>query len=99
MKLDQFVAQTLVSIVKGIQNATKQLKEDKIEYQFLIQDWGDESKEARYINFDVAVSSTTEISGKAEGVGDIVVASLNLNTEAKRGFENVSRVKFKVLCR
>lgn len=101
MKLDQFITQTLVSIVEGISNANKEVFEKKklSEYSnpFSVKIYGEKQDDAQYINFDVAVSTTSEVSGNIEGSGNVVVASMEANVEGSKRNENISRVKFKIL--
>ena len=101
MKLDQFITQTLVSIVEGIGNANKEVFEEKKltthSDPFSVRIYGEKQDDAQYINFDVAVSAASELSGKVEGGGKILVASVDANAEASRKNENISRVKFKIL--
>ena len=60
--------------------------------------YGKDMDDGKYISFDVAVTTSSQISGDIEGKGDILVASLNANVNAKQNQENVSRVRFKVYC-
>jgi len=102
MKLDQFISQTLVSIVSGIDSANKEVFEKKLcefKDKFVVRITGDRQDDAQYINFDVAVSTTSEVAGETKRSGNIMVASLEANVEGKKSSENFSRIKFKILCR
>lgn len=100
MKLDQFISQTLVSIVSGIQKANNESYENGLsEYTdpFEMRIYGEKQDDAQYINFDVAVTTTSEVSGDVKGAGDIIVASVDANVSGKHSSENITRVKFKIL--
>lgn len=103
MKLDQFITQTLISIISGVKNANKEAHtKDLSPYTrgtFDIRNFGEKQNDAQYINFDVAVSTSSEMSGNAKGSGEIFVASLEANMEGKISSENYSRIKFKILCK
>lgn len=100
MELKEFVKNTLLGIVDGVHEATEGMKSRKYDElpfkQFSIQDM--EKTENRYIDFDVAVTTSHETSGKIEGSGKIYVASVGMKGFFKHGSENVSRVQFKVWC-
>jgi len=101
MKLDQFITQTLISIVSGIKNADKEAHEKQLSTYtkgtFEMSNFGGETKDGKYINFDVAVTTSSKIAADVQGSGDIIIASLDGNVEAKHSQENISRIKFKIL--
>jgi ethanolamine utilization microcompartment shell protein EutL len=103
MKLDQFISQTLISVVEGISKANKEVFENKKLSQhsdpFSIGVFGEKQDDAAYINFDIAVTVASEVAADVKGGGDIVIASLDTSAEISRKNENVSRVKFKILYR
>lgn len=97
MELKEFVQNTLVSIAEGVQEASKiwKTKSEHKDERFIIVDMGN-IKEGNVINFDVAITTSSEKSGNMKGGGKILVAELGLGGESKQSTENVSRVKFKV---
>lgn len=103
MKLDQFVTQTLISIISGIKNANEEAFKNKLSEHsngtFVMMNYSDKISDGQYIHFDVAVIASSQVSGDVKGHGDILVASVDANVEAKHNHENFSRVKFKILNR
>ena len=102
MELKDFVKETLISVVGGVKEAQNVLAgmntNESIKVgQFSIQSW-DSNDEGRFISFDVAVTTTSEKSGKTEAGGKVLVANANIGGELKHSTENISRVKFKVCC-
>lgn len=99
MKLQDFIKNTLVSISMGIYDANKEIADAKIGVTgFDISSYGGKP-ENKFVTFDVAVTTSTEVRGKATGSGDIIVANLGLEGGGKRGTEHISRVTFKVFCK
>jgi len=99
MKLDQFISQTLISIVSGIDKANEEVFEKGLSQYvnpFEMRACGGKQDDASYINFDIAVTTTSEVAGNIQGSGDIIVASIEANTTGKLSSENISRVKFKI---
>jgi len=91
MELKDFVKNTLLSIHDGMKEAGKNPGgSDK----FVIDTYGE--TDSKFIHFDVAVTTSTEKSGKVKGEGKIFIAGVSAGGEAKHTSENVSRVKFKV---
>jgi len=96
MELKDFVKTTLLSIADGVDEATEQRQKEKKEAIFQIQR-RTIKEETDYINFDVAVTTSTEKSGAAEGSAKVfVVANIGAKGEVTHTTENVSRVKFQV---
>ena len=93
MELKEFVKNTLLSIAKGVSEASKEWKEGGGNFQ--IEDRGGKI-DARYINFDVAVTTSSEKSAKVEGDAKIYVVSGGVEGEISHAIQNVSRVSFKV---
>jgi len=93
MELKDFVKNTLVSIAGGVEEATKEQQEKNKRGTFSIRRG---EKEADYINFDVAVTTASEKSGKATGEAKILIAGGGLEGQISQSTENISRVKFKV---
>ena len=100
MELKDFIRNALLGIVDGIHEASEALSKKRYTElpfnQFSINDIG--KTEYRYINFDVAIMTAKETSGKAEGGGKIFVADVNVGGQIKYGTEHISRVQFKVWC-
>ena len=99
MQLDQFVTETLVQIVKGIQAANNSLDPDtpRPNQAFGLAYSGGDPQRGPHIEFDVAVTTHLEATGQAEGKAHLLVAAIALDGSASALKENISRVKFSVL--
>jgi hypothetical protein len=99
MDLRDFVKSTLISIVSGVNDASQALKEKTNGVKrFKISSMGERGFENQYINFDVAVVTSSEVKGQVSSEGKILVASIDLEGSASGRNENVSRVNFRVFC-
>lgn len=94
MELRDFVSETLVQIVKGIESANASLAPDK-EQPFKLGYSGGDRPQAPHIEFDVAV--TTQVSKAAQGKAKLVIVEFGLFGSISKSKESVSRVKFSVL--
>ena len=111
MNLREFIAETLVQIAKGIEDASEQLSEStaivnprnvQIHPETAIQAYGYVDTKNTYlkavqkIEFDVAVTASTGTETKG-GIG-IMVGSVGLGSQGKSEAENssLSRIKFLV---
>ena len=99
MNLHQFVKETLVQIVKGIEDANQSLDPDKPkpDQAFLLAYSGGEPQRSPHTEFDVAVTTQLEATGQAEGKAQLIVAAIALDGSGSVSRENTSRVKFSVL--
>jgi hypothetical protein len=99
MNLHEFVKETLVQIVRGIQDANASLDPDepKANQAFLLEYSGGEPQTGPHIEFDVAVTTQLEATGQAEGKAQLLVATIALDGSGSVSRENTSRVKFSVL--
>ena len=68
MELRDFVSETLVQIVKGIQSANDSLfpNKAKAEQPFLLHSSMGDHPQAPHVEFDVAVTTQTEAGGTAQ---------------------------------
>lgn len=85
MQLKDFITMVLVDIEQGINTAAQQT--NRFTYLKTYGGAGDEG-----VEFDIAVTASTEASGK---IGAEVL-SVGAKTEGKISQEKVSRIKFKV---
>lgn len=102
MQLENFIKETLVSIIKGVAGASAEIKDiaqiDDDEF-FRIDDFGENAEGNRYVDFDVAITATNENSMKGGAKASISVVGGSIDGEKRIATENISRVKFKVLYR
>ncbi len=110
MELKDFVTQTLVQIVAGVEEAQKLLKPKGAEVTpTLLGDTADQKKHGIFmsgtsgtlqnvhmIEFDVAVTVVQD-AAKKEGIG-VFLGSIGMGTQNSSATENtsVSRIKFKL---
>jgi hypothetical protein len=92
MELKEFVRNTLIPIVTSVEEATKKLKTKDEKRYFLVSGYGEKA----YINFDVAVTTVSEKSGKARGEAKIYVVEGGLEGKISHSTENITKVQFKV---
>lgn len=98
MELEEFISKTLVSIMKGVKSANKELKvseNDNVAY--LIESASNhKDRTDGYIKFDVAVTAIKEAGTK--GTGGIRVWSVGIGGEKEVSSSDqvVSRIKFGV---
>lgn len=99
MQLDQFVTETLVQIVKGIQGANQSLDPDqpKANQAFGLSYSGGDPQRGPHIEFDVAVTTQLEAAGQIQGKAQLLVAAVELDGSGSASREKISRVKFSVL--
>ena len=93
MELKEFVKNSLLAIAEGVHEATDNLP--KGGNTFRIGGYG-QVKDEKYINFDVAVTTTTEKTAKAEGRAKIYVIGGGVEGAVTKSTENVSRIQFRV---
>jgi len=98
MELEEFISKTLVSIMKGVKSANKELKvseNDNAAY-FIESASNHKDRTDGYIKFDVAVTTTKETGIK--GTGGIKVWSIGIGGEKETNSSDqvVSRIKFGV---
>ncbi|HRE20123.1 MAG TPA: hypothetical protein PKW21_03720 [Rhabdaerophilum sp.] len=105
MKLEDFIRETLVSIVNGVEAAQKETGQGIVNPSAIMIGADGVPKNKHYvrpnnpvdfISFDVAV--TTDEKGGSGGKGSIKVFSLELGADLKSESHetNVSRVKFEI---
>lgn len=89
MELQEFIKNTLTSIVNGVNETNTTLGEQKQKFKFSMDD-------CKQINFDIAVSVSEE--DKKSGGAGIKVYVLKINGEKQESIkqESVSRIQFKV---
>lgn len=106
MKLDEFISNTLKSIIKGVKDSQDFANQNGAKINPHIGDWDFEKTQTTYykneegaraiskIDFDIAV--TTSSSQETGGEGGINVYSLKLGGKLsdKEINESVSRIKF-----
>jgi hypothetical protein len=99
MELNDFVSETLVQIVKGIESANESLLpgKAKAEQPFLLHHSMGDHPQAPHVEFDVAVTTQAEASGTAQGRAKLLVVAAGLDGSVSISKENVSRVKFSVV--
>ena len=92
MELKKFIAQTLLDIVQGVEDAQEKAAEEGTAGRIAPYSTTDTTRGVREIDFDVAITSA---EGAEAGAGISVVgigAKGSLSTERS----NVSRIKFSV---
>jgi len=98
MELREFVSATLVEIVRGVRDAQRAVKAEKIPSAINPGSRGREGMlyARKEVEFDVAITAT-EGSESKSGIG-VVVASVGIGAQRKSGAssESVSRIKFAV---
>ena len=96
MELEEFISKTLVSIMKGVKSANRELKESESDNNAYLLESASNHKDRTdgYIKFDVAVTAVKE-SG-ASGTAGIKVWSVGIGgkKETNSSDEVVSRIKF-----
>jgi hypothetical protein len=99
MELSEFVEQSLVQIVRGIEAANNTLEPntEKARQPFMLHYSGGDRPQAPHIEFDVAVTTQSAISGDAKGKAKLFVAGVELGGAVASSKENVSHVKFSVM--
>ncbi len=101
MELKEFVTQTLVQIVKGIQQANSELagEENPVadKKAFLLTYSGGDKPQGPHVEFDVAVSIKTDSKAAAGASGKLYVVELEAGGSKSTIKENASRVRFAVL--
>lgn len=101
MELKEFVTQSLVQIVGGIQQANRDIAgtENPTADQraFLLVYSGGDNPKGPHVEFDVAVSIKTDNKATAGASGKLFVVGLKAGGSTSTVNENVSRVKFAVL--
>ncbi|HCM83971.1 MAG TPA: hypothetical protein PKW15_03630 [Alphaproteobacteria bacterium] len=99
MLLDQFITETLVSIVKGINDAKNARDGEYAHYISPMLDYT-ASLHNEFVEFDVAVTADSEEKSKAGGSArggiQIFSASLGLSKEKIESQKNISRIKFRI---
>ena len=108
MKLEEFISNSLKSILKGIKDSQSDCKEDGALINPYIGKWDENKLDTQYIknkegarrvsrvNFDIAVSVSN--SSETGGNAGINVYALNLSGKLtdKKNNETVSRIQFGV---
>lgn len=99
MELGDFIAETLTQIVRGIQSANAGLAPDepKARQPFILHHSLGDQPQAPHIEFDVAVTTQSEISGGAKGKGKLFVVGAELEGSTSISQKDISRVKFSVV--
>jgi|SRR6266487_926882 len=89
MKLKDFIKSVLVDIDAGINEAAKETRK---------RAWLQVDEGNKGIGFDVAVTASSEASGKAGAEISVVsLGSVGAKAEAKIASEEISRVKFTIV--
>ena len=88
MELQEFITNTLESIINGVKNANKNLGNNN-HYRITVGNSGE-------VLFDIAITVSEE--AKKSGSGGIKVAVLNIGGEKEKSNiqENISRIKCKI---
>jgi len=97
MELEEFISKTLISIASGVHKANEGVKELNLGGNpvFVVEPASNHNKRSDgYIEFDVAVTATTE--GASTISGGIRVWSIGVDgqKEVKEADQIVSRIKF-----
>jgi hypothetical protein len=90
MELDQFIADTLTNVQKGLATANSKIK-DTGEKSFIMNS-GDQ------VTFDVALTVNDENGGKVGGGIRIAGIGLGSDLETKSTQGSISHIKFSVKC-
>ena len=100
MELKKFIKNSLVGIIDGINDADKEIEDRDIRRKahFYINPSAKNNKEAKYISFDIAVTTSNAANAQAQGEGKIYIADLSLEGELKHATERTNRISFKVCC-
>lgn len=99
MELRDFVSESLVQIVKGMESANETLlpAEAKADQPFLLHHSLGDHPQAPHVEFDVAVTTQAEASGTAQGKAKLLLVAAELDGSLSLSKENISRVKFSVV--
>lgn len=100
MELREFVKMSLVEIVQGIKEANKELSTDGVvtadNNVFMLKYSGGNKPEGSPVEFDVAISTTSDQKAGAGASAKLYVVDINVNGSQSTVKEHVSRVKFSV---
>lgn len=95
MELDEFVKKTILSIVKGVGEASQKIDESFPEKEVVVNSqnkdsWGDYN--TQLVDFDIAITA----SDKLEGSGQAGIKVIGI--QGKQSFENseATRIKFSI---
>lgn len=91
MELRDFIAQSLVGIVEGVEKANAKTKRFK-----LASDIHASAGSGQNVEFDVAVTVSHDSQGAVAGKINVVYAKVDADLQQNRATENVNRMKFKV---
>ncbi|MEF8792811.1 trypco2 family protein [Thiohalorhabdus sp.] len=99
MELQEFVANSLSEIARGVQDAIQQINEDGREPAVYINPRPEQYSpfnEPERVSFDIAVTASEKASGG--GKAGISVVGLELGGGGEKGIENtsVSRIQFSI---
>ena len=99
MNLDDFISESLSQVMKGIDNAQKNLSTGNPLIGYINPKWGEEKDHASYtaeVTFDIAISVTEQ--KESEGKVGVKVVALEIGGGKEVSIENsrVSRISFKV---
>lgn len=98
MQLKDFIKSTLVSIATGVDEASEEIKTKDTRIKDFRIMHGSDGLEKRYVEFDVAVTTSMEVSGKIKGGGNVIVASMDVQGGLRNNEGNINRIRFNVLC-
>ncbi len=102
MELKDFIKRTLVDLVQATSEANSELRSEGREPHFRLMKGYEgylkdlQTKNPGFIDFDVAVTSSTNIEGEAKGGVFIQVVELGGKLKGSDLSEKVSRIRFSV---
>ena len=100
MDLEQFVQQSLVQIVRGVQAANKELKgaaDNTKPNPFILSYSGGDNPKSPHVTFDVAITSKSERKSGGGASAKIWVVEARGGLVDRHAHETVSRVQFSVV--
>ncbi len=101
MELREFVAETLIAIQEGVQDAIARMKERKV-IGTVSPVWDDGTKVdwkeyVQPVEFDVAVTATNKVeAGGKGGIKVLTIAELGAEGSKSAEHSTVSRIKFSI---
>ena len=91
MELKDFISQTLVNIVKGVEDANKTTKRFK-----LASNIHDQLGSGQDVEFDVSIMVSQDSKENIDGKIGVALASIAGDIEQKETSQNLHRMKFRV---
>ena len=101
MELNDFVSQTLVQIVKGVEQANEELAKGKPPSPggkpFLLYSSVGQAPHSPHVEFDIAVTTKTDNKAKGGALAKLYVVGFEASGTKSTFNENVSHVRFSVM--